>query len=43
MNNRLKDLLKHAKRYSFWSAVVAACAAFTVIYVFFRLTSGDRD
>ena len=43
MKNRLKELLKHARKYSFWSAVVAACAVFTVMYLFFRLTIRDTD
>ena len=43
MKNRLKDWRKHAKKYSFWSAVAAACAVFTVIYLVFRLTGANRD
>ncbi len=34
---RLKGLLTHAKKYSFWSAVVAALAAFTIVYLVFRV------
>jgi len=43
MKNRLKDLQKHAKKYSFWSAVAAALAAFTIIYLVFRLTGMATD
>jgi len=43
MKNRLKDLRKHAKKYSFWSAVAAALAAFTVIYLAFRLIGEATD
>jgi hypothetical protein len=43
MRNRLKDLQKHAKKYSFWSAVAAALAAFTIIYLVFRLTGMATD
>jgi hypothetical protein len=43
MKNRLKDLQKHAKKYSFWSAVAAALAAFTVVYLVFRLTGMATD
>ncbi len=43
MRNRLKDLQKHAKKYSFWSAVAAALAAFTVVYLVFRLTGMATD
>ena len=43
MKNRLKDLLKHAKKYSFWSAIAAALAAFTIIYLVFRLTGMATD
>ena len=37
MKNRLKDLRKHARKYGFWGAVATALAAFTVIYLVFRL------
>jgi len=43
MKSRLRDLPKHARKYGFWSAVAIACAAFTMIYVFFRLTIRDTD
>ena len=43
MKNRLKDLRKHARKYGFWSAVGIACAAFTVIYLFFRLFAEATD
>lgn len=43
MKSRLRDLRKHAKKYGFWSAVAAALAAFTVIYLVFRLTGMATD
>ena len=43
MKNRLKDLRKHARKYGFWSAVATALAAFTVIYVFYRLFGEATD
>ena len=43
MKNRLKDLRKHARKYGFWSAVGIACAAFTVIYLFFMVTGANSD
>lgn len=43
MKNRLKDLQKHAKKYSFWSAVAAALAAFTVVYLVYRLFGEATD
>ena len=43
MKNRLKDLQKHAKKYSFWSAVAAALTAFTVVYLVFRLIAMTTD
>ena len=43
MKNRLKDLRKHARKYGFWSAVAAALAAFTIIYLVFRLTGMATD
>ena len=36
MKNRQKDWQKHAKKYSFWSVVVAVLAVFTVVYLVFR-------
>jgi hypothetical protein len=43
MKSRLRDLPKHARKYGFWSAVAIACAAFTMIYVFFMLTGANTD
>jgi len=43
MKNPLKDLRWHAKKCGFWGAVTAALAAFTVIYLFFRLFGEATD
>ena len=43
MKNRLKDWRKHVRKYGFWSAVATALAAFTVIYLFFRLFGANTD
>lgn len=43
MKNRLKEWRKHAEKYGFWSAVAAALAAFTVVYLIFRCRDFFED